>query len=133
MSTFNGIGIKLIKFPKVNLIKGYIATEWFVICWLPIIPITSYIVWKEETKNNSYIIVFSRQTNYSLSAVRLYWYQILTIYYIYSTIIFLIVLVNSNWVVATLLFLLSLTLFFLFKKFEKLNEIFINKFNAENS
>jgi hypothetical protein len=46
MRTINGIGTKLVGNEKS--LKGFIATKWLVVLFLPIIPIKSYEVFEEQ-------------------------------------------------------------------------------------
>lgn len=47
MQTLNGIGTKLYGKTEMDPDGSYVATEWFVILYLPIFPLGSYRVWPE--------------------------------------------------------------------------------------
>lgn len=60
MYTINGCGTRLYGHTQVQ--NGYIATKWFCFIFVPIIPISSYLV-LDETENYNYVISSSKTYN----------------------------------------------------------------------
>ncbi len=61
MSTINGIGTTF--YGRARLEAGYITTKWIVIFYIPIIPLSSYVVYGES--NDWWLFVST--TNYRLA------------------------------------------------------------------
>ena len=88
MSTFNGIGTKFYGATDYASDGSYVTTNWFVIFYLPIIPIESLRVIEEDSTN--YIIYNSQQ--YKAIKVKLHKKQVIKTYSWTYGIIGLIVL-----------------------------------------
>ena len=65
MYMLNGIGTTLYGKTEIPGETAYIATQWFCIFWLPIIPIRSYVVYGESGTN---LIIWS-STEYQLTSL----------------------------------------------------------------
>ncbi len=79
MYSLNGIGTTLYGKREVNIIDGsYIATKWFIIFFLPIIPLGTYRVWEINATPPK----FYREgnTKYKMEGVELNWKQIVNTY-----------------------------------------------------
>jgi|SRR3989344_2358710 len=82
MYSINGIGTTLYGKRDVNPADGsYVATEWVVIFFLPILPVGSYRVWRGETKAGFSPLPGSK-TSYRIVPVKLNWGQVLNTYLI---------------------------------------------------
>ena len=88
MSTFNGIGTKFYGSTDYASDGSYVTTNWFVIFYLPIIPIESLRIIEEGSTN--YIIYNSQQ--YKAIKVKLHKKQVIKTYSWTYGIIGLIVL-----------------------------------------
>src|ERR1035437_7674128 len=76
MFSLNGFGTALYGKSEVKSDDSYIATEWFVLLFLPIFPIASYRVLRGNTSGN----VFGAKTQYSTTKVPLNVKQVILIY-----------------------------------------------------
>ncbi len=83
MSTFNGIGTKLYGMTDVGPDGSYVCTKWFVLVYLPIVPLESYRVIKESSTN---LIVYQSQ-QYRVVPVELHKKQVLRTYLFFYGII----------------------------------------------
>lgn len=81
----NGIGTTLYGKTEIPGESAYIATKWFCILWLPIIPIRSYIVFSESGTN---LVIWS-STEYQLTSLG-YIYRPHLKAYIITALVFLL-------------------------------------------
>jgi hypothetical protein len=95
MRSVNGIGTTLYGKREVSPSDGtYIATQWFIIFYLPIFPLASYRVRRGKTRPG--FLLPSLITDYQLSRVRLNWRQVLNTYLVSWGIAFAWVLFCYN-------------------------------------
>jgi|WetSurMetagenome_2_1015567.scaffolds.fasta_scaffold17999_3 hypothetical protein len=87
MSTINGIGTKLLRESEIDNEGPYIATNWFVIGLIPLIPIATYKVYEENS--DGYIL--STTTKYKVARTAMNFKRILPILSIVWISIFLLV------------------------------------------
>jgi hypothetical protein len=87
--TFNGIGTTFYGSADRRADGSYVTTEWFVLFYLPVIPIRSVRVVKEEKGSSVYVVVFSHnETKLLLQPAPFHWRQVLrTFLGVYGTII----------------------------------------------
>lgn len=78
MHSINGIGTSLYGKTDVEPDGSYIATKWFILFLLPIIPLGSYRVWRGETKATFFLPGAS--TSYRMFETKLHWKQIIRTY-----------------------------------------------------
>lgn len=116
METLNGLGTTLYGREYLSNSKNYIATEWFVILWIPIFPIRSYKVFYESEilykDNNTY------SKSYKLQKTNLNLKQIAFIYF-FECMIVSIFLITAKEVIAftaLLFFTIGLGCFYLWLK-----------------
>ena len=76
MFTFQGIGTKFLGSREQGSDGSYITTKWFVIFFLPIIPLGSYRVLKIESDPG----IFNSSSKYQSVPVPLHWQQVLITY-----------------------------------------------------
>lgn len=82
MYSINGIGTTLYGKTDINFQdNSYIATEWFIFLLLPIFPISSYRVWRGETKAK-FLPLPGSNTEYRTIKVKLNWKQVIRTYLI---------------------------------------------------
>jgi hypothetical protein len=63
MSTINGIGTKFMRETEIDKDGFYIATNWFVIGQIPLIPLAAFKVYEEISDGD----IFSRSTKYKVT------------------------------------------------------------------
>jgi hypothetical protein len=81
MSSINGIGTTLYGKKGEDLDGSYVATEWFIFAFLPIIPIGSFRVWKEKiTTSGVPLIAHNSKIEYRRKKVPLDWEQVMRTY-----------------------------------------------------
>jgi hypothetical protein len=87
--TFNGIGTTYYGFADRRADGSYVATEWFVLFALPVIPIRSVRVAREEKGSSIYLVVYSHsERKLFLQPAPLNWGQVLRTYVgVYGTIL----------------------------------------------
>lgn len=78
MYSLNGIGTTLYGKRDVHPDGSYIATKWFILFLLPIIPLCSYRVWRGETKAS--FPIPGAKTEYKMIEVPLNWRQVFNTY-----------------------------------------------------
>jgi hypothetical protein len=78
MYSLNGIGTTLYGKREVNPDGSYIATKWFIFLLLPIFPMSSYRVWRGETKTTFFLP--GAKTSYRMQRVKLNWRQVINTY-----------------------------------------------------
>jgi hypothetical protein len=92
MSTFNGIGTKFYGKTDVEQDGSYTTTKWFVLIYLPIYPIGSFRVIKEENSTN--LVVYNSK-KYQVIQVDLHKKQIIKTYaWIYGMAALIILLIR---------------------------------------
>lgn len=62
MPTINGVGTRLLRETEIDKDGTYIATKWFVVGLLPLIPLVSYKILEEFANGN----LFINETNYKV-------------------------------------------------------------------
>ena len=81
MYSFMSVGTTLYGKRDVHADGSYIATKWFILFFLPIIPLGSYRVWRGETRNTSIpLISVGASTQYKMVPVPLNWKQVIGTY-----------------------------------------------------
>ena len=80
MYSLNGIGTTLYGKRDIESNDSYVATKWFTIFLLPIVPLGSYRVWRGETKATFFLPGAS--TEYKMTKVELSWGQVFNTYFI---------------------------------------------------
>jgi hypothetical protein len=80
MSTFNGIGTHIYGKYDLHQDGSYIATEWVVFVFLPLVPIKSYRIFNKSNKNDFYIVATTSKTSYKMKKVELCGEQIARTY-----------------------------------------------------
>ena len=81
MFTFNGIGTRLYGKRHYNGVDGsYIATKWFVIMFLPIVPLGSYKVWRGNRTDSWLPMTVGVKTTYPMVPVKLNVEQVIKTY-----------------------------------------------------
>lgn len=80
MYSINGTGTTLYGKTDTNPNdKSYIATEWLIVLFLPIVPIASYRVWKEKTTLSASLGA-GFKTDYRMEKVKINYRQIIKTY-----------------------------------------------------
>lgn len=79
MYSINGIGTTLYGKREKHSDGSYIVTKWFVLFLLPIFPLSSYRVWRGETKASLFLLP-GAETEYRMIQVPLNLRQVLNTY-----------------------------------------------------
>lgn len=69
MGSFNGFGTTLYGKRELAADGSYIATEWFILFWLPLFPISSYRIWSKTPIPSSFSIFIKSTAEYKMSEV----------------------------------------------------------------
>lgn len=118
MQTINGMGTTLYGREYLPNSYYYIATQWFVIFWVPIFPIRSYIIISET--DSSYTALNSYSKSYTLRKTKLNIKQVIFIYFFEYLIMSILVLLVTEkiWIfIASLLFTFGLGYFYLWLRY----------------
>jgi hypothetical protein len=93
MYSINGIGTTLYGNREVDSDGSFIATKWFTIIWLSIVPLGSYRVFKGETNEAGIpTLSFGWSTQYRMQSIAINWKQIISTYIcVYGSILLLII------------------------------------------
>jgi hypothetical protein len=70
---------------EVKGVEPYLATKWFVFFWIPLIPISSWVIFAESEKSD----ILSTEKQYQMLPVNLNWNQVLKWWMITVGVIFL--------------------------------------------
>lgn len=93
MYSLNGIGTTLYGKSEVENDGSYIATKWFILLLLPVIPLGSYRVWRGETTSSATALIGmpGATTQYKMTPVPMNWKQVIQTYLaIYGTLALII-------------------------------------------
>lgn len=91
MFNYNGIGTKLYGSTDTGSDGSYVTTKWFVFIYLPIIPLESFRVVKEDSSN---IIVYKSQ-KYRAMSIPLHKKQVVKTYFLVYGIIGILILLSK--------------------------------------
>ena len=83
MFSFNGIGTRLYGAIDSGPDGSYITTEWVIVLYIPIVPLNSYRVIKEDAAN----FLIASQAKYKTMKVPLHKKQVLRTYMITAAIV----------------------------------------------
>lgn len=92
----NGSGEGLYGKKNVKEDGSYVATKWFMILLIPIIPLGTYRIWKGKISHNfvgGMPIGIQRSTELRMERLKMDWQQVLIVYTIMLTIFVLIALI----------------------------------------
>jgi len=101
MYSVYGIGTILYGYAEINKNDhSYIATKWFTISYLPIIPLGSYRVWYGLTESTFSFFSFGSKTYLRLIKLKLNWKQVIKAYLVslpfYIVIVWLILMISKT-------------------------------------
>jgi hypothetical protein len=93
MYVLNGTGTMLYGMRNIHSDKSYIATKWITFFWVPLIPLGSYRVWRENSISGG-LITLTTKTEYKIIKVKLDLVQVMRIYVIGIVVCFIFYLIN---------------------------------------
>lgn len=81
MSSFMGIGTDIYGEKNYDPQDGfYSATKWFIVFFLPIIPISSYRIRRVSVRAHHYLVSFGVSIQYEMNKMSLDWKQVFMTY-----------------------------------------------------